>query len=643
MNNSLPLGSLYLPFSELTSLQFEQFCTLILQKDINYEDMHRISGQGYSQYGIDICGKLKNRPYELVAIECKCWKNITTTEIKSTLENFLKNNTLKKNIKTYILILSQNSIPLKIEELWRHYQRKLEVEYSIKSELWTGDILMPKVQAYPEIINKFFPKAISDLLENKWDAKVNFIDNLHKALLNQDPKIRNLAESLLNNSFANLESLENQHIGGNHFTYKNKWVQISAILPSTNYIGSAAITITAHNTHGTIVTLDNKWLLKSFLGNDGEPINSKYRPFYQGVVYQQEDQHIIDFKNCRFHLPLKAVAEISKAADILTEHYISAFNNIEKLWDAQYFPFLSKYNSEIQIALCAIDKKMWELIQTFIHAHDIDKGNTEWHIFYAHRSYLQVHSSNNTEEFNCGFHGTFFSKNINFSDEITLVWQKPYDSSDIISDKDWWSCNKAFSWITEKLIPKVINWQIELQLANPLSKIIRGKYITNRTKLYWQKYKPYRDIRNKSLLEYNHFRELTLIEIISKLQNFYISPESSRAYFETSHIAKLYQSLIHLIKQGKGYFPYLRSKLVFDNSKCDNIDELIHYLNKKVDAKFFLLNNAEIELIFRSMLETLGDNDDWLKHKDKEEIYSALQPFMKFYDYANALKRYCEY
>ncbi|WDZ51940.1 hypothetical protein LF296_03925 [Acinetobacter vivianii] len=394
-----------------------------------------------------------------------------------------------------------------------------------------------------------------------------------------------------------------------------------------------------------MVTLDNKWLLENFLGNNGDPINYKYRPFYQGRVYQKDDLHIIDFKNCRFFLPLDAIEEIAKAADILTQYYLAAFANIEKLWSAQYFPFLSKYHSEMEIAICTIDLEVWYQIQTFIHAHDIDKGKSDWHIFYAHRSYIQVYSPRKIKDLNIGFHGTFFAKdidNINFQNEITLVWQKPYNSNDIISDKDWWSCEKAYRWITEELIPKATTWQGTNEQSKPFFNIFK-KYSTDPSIKYWNKSPRFRDIRKRDLLAYNHFRELNLVEIITELQSFYSSNESNRAYFKTDDISNLYQSLIYLIKQERGHFSYIKSKLVFDDTDCKNITELIDYLNKKISSKNFLMTTGEIELIFRGMLEAIYDDENWISHNLRETVFLALHPFMKFYDHANTIERYSNF
>ena len=134
-----------------------------------------------------------------------------------------------------------------------------------------------------------------------------------------------------------------------------------------------------------------------------------------------------------------------------------------------------------------------------------------------------------------------------------------------------------------------------------------------------------------------------MIDVISRLQSFYNSSESNRAYFDKKEISHLYRAVTSLIRHERGYVPYLNSKLSFGSKDCRNINELIDYLNKKIELENFLMTNGEIELIFRGMLEAIDDTDDWLTHQQKEEIYLALQPFMRFYDYTNAIERYSEF
>ncbi len=102
MKDILPIGTPTLPFSELESQKFEILCTEILKRDPTFIDVHHILGKGRQQEGIDICAKYRDESFGLIAIECKCWKNYNSTELKETLNKFIKENEIKKNIKTYL-------------------------------------------------------------------------------------------------------------------------------------------------------------------------------------------------------------------------------------------------------------------------------------------------------------------------------------------------------------------------------------------------------------------------------------------------------------------------------------------------------------------------------------------------------------
>jgi hypothetical protein len=82
-----------------------------------------------------------------------------------------------------------------------------------------------------------------------------------------------------------------------------------------------------------------------------------------------------------------------------------------------------------------------------------------------------------------------------------------------------------------------------------------------------------------------------------------------------------------LVKNAKGYFSYISSKLDFYNEEFSNFEELLNALRGRVEEEIFLMNNHEIELIFRAMGECIYLDDSWIDIKLKEEIYLALKPF----------------
>jgi hypothetical protein len=198
-------------------------------------------------------------------------------------------------------------------------------------------------------------------------------------------------------------------------------------------------------------------MLENFLGNSGQPILSRYRPFYIGTPSNQSE--VIDLQNCRFNLPIEVIQQITEVADNLTTAYLGAIQKIEDIWKAYNFPFIS-WNGRTYVALCTLSKEIWDLMIKFTNVHDVDNGNTEWHIFSASRNFIQLYTGEKYKPVEDVYHGMFWAENIediNDKDELTLLWEPPL-SKIPVSEKQWWSCQTSFEWITEKLIPEVISW-----------------------------------------------------------------------------------------------------------------------------------------------------------------------------------------
>lgn len=635
MKTYIPLGSTTLPFTQLTSEHFEQYCVWLLNKDKTLTNVHRIKGNGHYQGGLDICANLSKSPQKLVAYECKCWANLSIQELDSSFKKFQKNDLIQK-ITKYVIILAQEEVPRNIRKKWDDIHMKLHA-LGIEAELWTGVTLTMMSQPYPDIVSKFFPMATESQFYNEWMLRTHFIETLHKAIIDPNENNRQSANEFLNYSSLNYSDFDEIFNDDSNWKIKKKWIEISALLPTQSHVGSANITIKTHESHGVNVILENKWMLENFLGNSGQPINTRYRPFYIGNPLIQSE--VIDLQNCRFNLPREAIQQITEVADYFSNIYIAAIQKIENEWKAYNFPFIS-WQGQTYIGLCSLPRRIWELMIRFTNAHDVDKGNTEWHIFSASRNFIQLYTGEKYKPVEDVYHGMFWAENIddiNDEEELTLLWQPPF-SKIPISEENWWSCQTSFEWIINQLIPKAIDWNMKkslLSFFNSTRKINNIQDLENHGYI--------RDIREFSLLKDHYYRELGILKTIEVLQAFYISPKSTRAYFTIDEIAKLYLCLIPLVESAKGHFSYISSKLDFYNEQFTSISELIKSLNDRVKNKVFLMNNHEIENIFRAMCECIYFDESWMEVKLKEDIFLALQPFLKFHDHQLLIDRYSRF
>ena len=523
MKIHIKLGSTTLPFTQLTSEQLEQYCEWLLYKDKDLTNVHRIQGNGHYQGGLDICANLAKSPQKLAAYECKCWRSLSIQELENTVKKF-KQNDLLPNINKYVIILAQEEVPRNISKKWHEIHQELHA-LGVESELWTAVTLTTMSQPYPDIVSKFFPMAPESQFYNEWMLRTHFIETLHKVLIDPDENNREAAKEFLDFSSLNYSDFDETFYKDGNWEIKRKWIEVSALLPTQNHVGSATITVKTHDAHGVSVILENKWMLENFLGNSGQPIHSRYRPFYIGTTSNQSE--VIDLQNCRFNLPIEVIQQITEVADNLNTAYLGAIQKIEDIWKAYNFPFIS-WNGRTYVALCTLSKEIWNLMIKFTNVHDVDNGDTEWHIFSASRNFIQLYTGEKYKPVEDVYHGMFWAENIediNDKDELTLLWEPPL-SKIPVSEKQWWPCQTSFEWITEKLIPEAINWN---KKKNFFSYFSYSKKIKNLKDL--KNFGYMRDIRKFALLKDHYYRSLGVLKTIEILQAFYISTKSSRAYF----------------------------------------------------------------------------------------------------------------
>jgi hypothetical protein len=68
----------------------------------------------------------------------------------------------------------------------------------------------------------------------------------------------------------------------------------------------------------------------------------------------------------------------------------------------------------------------------FTNVHDVDNGNTEWHIFSASRNFIQLYTGEKYKPVEEVYHGMFWAENIediNSKDELTCYGNRPLAKS----------------------------------------------------------------------------------------------------------------------------------------------------------------------------------------------------------------------
>ncbi len=670
IRTSRPIGEPVLDFTAMHYTTFEQFCWWLLAKDGTLAGCARLGGNGMAQGGIDIFAFDADQTDKLNVFECKAWKDFKPLELSKAIDTFLKGDWAKSTNKFTIILAQQVAGPSLLQQ-WQEERLRLR-KAGIEGELWTAENLTLKVQPYPDILSKFFPSVSIETHANIWMERSAFHELASKAFFDPRERVARWARELVGRSngdhstsltpgFLNQTMHEKADARksflavdgtyrqvnqiGNSLHFKGPWFSLSAILPSQRFShASAAFTFNRPDMQGVTLTVDHKWLLTRFLFREGAPLVSQYRGFIAGPMPHSENQHIVDFPHCRLTLQHDGVEEIAGVADLLTDAMRNSLNTLETAWSAVNFPFVTQGSRKV--ALAAIRADVWQEIGLFAEEHDVSNGTTPWHMFDGNRYMLKPYHETANENFDAGYHGVIHATQIDGlsrGDEVVLLWQ-PNDllPNQALSPRGWWSCEFAFQWLNDTLLPEVKRHVHERCFGRPWKRIFRSRdddaLATRLDEMFVA-----RDLRQRPLLHGGNW-SANILESVEVLQSFFntVEPGAPEPYIRRCEMENLYRSVAIIARYNRGYVGYARSKLGLPSSPADHAD-LIRMIDDYIHEGHVIPCCGVADNVFRSMHEMLDGSDAWLCDSDREAIKDYMAPFARLRDDATLIYRHMKW
>jgi hypothetical protein len=656
-----PIGEPLLDFTAMSASTFEQFCWWLLKKDQTLIGCKRLGRIGTAQHGIDLFAYDGHQGDAIRVFECKAWTNFQPAKLTEAVDAFLGNDWIG-TVRSFTLILAQQDAGEKLLHRW-HQERERLKKVGVEGDLWTAHTLTLKVQAYPDILSKFFPWHSVEAYANKWMQRVAFHEVVSKAFFDPREHVARWAREMAagpkgTDPASSAPPLYSGPITsdqlpcfvdgtyrqvsqfGNSWHFKGPWLSLSAILPDERFThASVAITFKRPDMEGMTLTVDQGWLLKNFLFRVGAPLTGQYRGFIVGTNPQDADQCLIDLPHCRLFLQQDGAHEIANVADLLTEAMRTSFRALELSWSALHFPFVAWAGKKV--ALVAIDSGVWREIGRFVEEHDASNGDTRWHMFDGNRQVLKPYHAKETAEFDVGYHGVFYATEIeglSWGNEVALLWQ-PRDLApgQTFSRRGWWSCDFAFEWFNETFLPEVKRWVYNRHFGGGWKKLFRFKE-AEMYAAYLDSVFVARDLRRPPLMSDGEWTKC-ILEAVEELQKFFISAGTPEPYIWPHEIEDLYRAAAILARGKRGYVGYAASKLNLRDNPADH-EELIRMIDDHIREGRVVANCSMADYVFRAMLELLDGADDWLSAKDQETIKSSIAPFAALRDDAVLIERH---
>jgi hypothetical protein len=673
-----PFGQALLDFTKMDSTTFEQFCWWLLKKDHTLVGCKRLGGPGTEQEGIDLLAFDAAVKGRLRVFECKAWKKFTPTAMTAAIDAFLQGEWAGA-AESFTFILAQRDAGSALLKRWEDERQRLK-RAGIEGELWTAHNLTLKAQRYPDILTKFFPFHSVETFANLWMDRVAFYELVSKSFFDPREKVAQWARQLMGDehSRGSTDTPEDgralsadkpdRAIGpasdagelprsspfidgiyrnisqfGNSWHFKGPWFHFSAILPDERFThASAAITFNRPDMQGVVLTVDHTWLLTRFLFKVGAPLPSRCRDFILGEVSNEQGLFVLDLPHCRLSLQEAGVRDLLEVADYLTVAIRDALLRLESAWFAQHFPFVM-YSGK-KVALIAIPKMLWRAIGQFAFEHDVSKGDTPWHMFDGNAQVLKPYHQIATEQFDAGYHGIFYADEIDdlsYPGEVVLLWQPdgphPEQSS---SSRGWWSCEFAFTWLNDVLLPEVISWAYRRNFGTVWSQLFKPRQARAYVQ-YLEETFVMRDLRERPLLVEGSLTR-PIVDSVQELQSFFYGVSAEQCFIRPGEVDVLYEAVALAAKAGRGYVGYAQSKLGVEENVADHAD-LIFHIRQYVRSGRVRASSSAADGALRALLEMLNESDVHLDDPDRRAIADSLIPFAKILDEAMFVRRHTKW
>jgi len=667
-----PLAEPLLDFSAMSGTTFEQFCWWLLKKDHTLAGCKRLGGEGKVQGGVDLFAFDAEGTGKLSVFECKAWKIFDPTRLTKAIDAFLQ-GPWAASTRTFTMIVAQQDMGGgALAKRWTTEKERLKLA-GIEGDLWTAHTLTQRVQAYPDILSKFFPWHSVEFFANQWMERVAFHELVSKAFFDPRERVARWARDLVTQTGASSQehrdalpseesgsaepdadgylasSLEIDGIhrqvnrNGNGWHFKGPWFSLSAIVPDRRFArASAAISFARPDVAGMTLTVGHTWLLKKFLFGTNAPLTPKYRGFIAGALPQNPDQYLVDLPNCRIHFQEEGAREIAGVADLLTHVMRDALVELETEWSAVDFPFVRWAGNKV--ALAAIDESVWHAIGRFAEAHDVNKGTTPWHMFDADRNVLKPYHKHSTEQHDAGYHAIVYATKIDelsIGREVVLLWQPDgLEPNQTFSQRGDWSCEYVLEWLTVSLIPAVKQWVYEREFGNGWKLPWRAKqaraFAEHLDSLF-----VVRDLREPPLMRHDTWCA-SIVESVEALQIFFHARGEPAPFIRRHEMEALYRAIAIVAQGQRGYIGYVSSNLGLRRDIADHAD-LIDAIHEHIREGRVGLNSFVADCAFRAMLELLADSGAWLSESDQAAIRASLAPFARLRDDAILIERHTKW
>ncbi|MED3054936.1 HNH endonuclease [Bacillus thuringiensis] len=448
----------------------------------------------------------------------------------------------------------------------------------------------------------------------------------------------------INNHIADfgVEDYRSYSSNGKFLRYKNKTVILEGYLPVIGENkGTCLFTFNSFYIRGTNISLGYKEILSELYPGNNTPIDFELRRYI--VAKLDENNYIIQLGNSRFNLSYEEVLNLCTVIDKFIDEYIKAIRELEETIDCK--EFIPNHYDSAKYHLIKVNMNLWKEILKFSREYDYEKGSSEWHIFDASgnnmlKVYIKVDNENYNRGHKCIIH-SFIEDHYSWtpSDYVWLLWND-LSFSEEYGGKDYWTVKQTYNWLTNKLLPKIIQENSSVKTRRFFQKKKQRNTNINISNYYV-------DGEVRYLSSSYIINSSQLITLVNEIQLFY----SINGYvcMNKNELVNLYKAILKSVNAcEKPEYHYICSKLdisPFTHNKVDIqkfLENKIKHYNNLMDNDLGLIKiySNQLDLLFRVLHSNLKDLKNDLELEDIQNYLVLIDWYINDYNTGKLVEYY---
>jgi hypothetical protein len=226
-----------------------------------------------------------------------------------------------------------------------------------------------------------------------------------------------------------------------------------------------------------------------------------------------------------------------------------------------------------------------------------------------------------------------------FDDQLAILWQPPDRYSDEeMSERTWWPCEFARSWLVNELLPEVRRWVLQREFPSWIGRVTRRKAMTGFEDRLLRLI-ALRDLRLLPLLQEERL-VMPTPDAVERLQSFFNgAKESPHVFVNTVVVETLYSALAMLARLGFGHVPYVVSNLSLREPPKTHA-ELETAILLSVREHIVVANASVVDCALRATLELMPDDGTLIPPPVDDVLRDALVPLARIHDNAQFARRH---